>query len=236
MLQALEQGARMMVRRFFTGVVIAALALGILAVGAPAASANSSYESQFVNLINKERAKRGSCGNAGSTPSMGSLTVRSDLRDVARRHSARMEKKGDIWHNPNLANEVSGWTVLGENVGMGPSVSSLHSAFMASEGHCKNVRLDEYNEIGVGVVIDKHGDGGETIYVTMVFARRGSSSSSTSGASSSSGSSSSSPSTTVTAASSGTTEVTAPAPKPKPVPKPKPRTLDLLVQVVSLDA
>ncbi len=205
-------------RRSTSALIIGAIAATLLSLGAPTASANSSYESQFVNKINSERAKKGKS----------QLVVKSDLVSVARRHSGRMAKEGDIWHNQNLANEVKGWTVLGENVGMGPSVDSLHKAFMDSKGHRDNILLSDYNQIGVGVVVD---DG--TIYVTEVFARRASSSSSSSSGGSSSSSSSGS---TVTAASAGTAApVAPPKPKPKPLPKPKSRTVDQLVLVVSLD-
>jgi len=206
----------MRTHRGIAGVVIAALAAALLATTAGSAGASAGQEADFVRRINHERTSRGKSA----------LTVRSDLVSVARRHSARMAAKGEIWHNPNLGNEVGGnWTILGENVGMGPSVDSLHQAFMNSEGHRENILYPTFNEIGVGIVVDN-----DTIYVTEVFAHRTSSGGS---ASVSSGGSSSS-STYATAAVAEA--VAPPPPKPKPKPKPKPRTVSLLVTMVGLDA
>ena len=114
----------MMGRRSLSGVILAALTTSLLVAGAPTAAANSSIESQFVSKINAERAARG----------LRRLPVAGDLVSVARRHSARMAEKGTIWHNPNLGNEVNGRYIT-ENVGMGPTVDSLHDAFMDSPGH-----------------------------------------------------------------------------------------------------
>ena len=212
----------MTVKRPAAMLVIAALAFGILSALASPASALSSEESRFVTLHNNARSSRG----------IAKLSVQSDLTTVARRHSGRMAAKGTIWHNPNLANEVGGnWTVLGENVGMGPDVDSLFQAFMDSTGHRANILDKDYNQFGVGVVI-KEG----TIYVTVVFAHR---------------SSTSSGGTTTTTVSKRTTS-TSSAPRPrtsrvaakaaaaKPVaPKPAvatPRNVTVLVQLVGMDA
>ena len=133
--------------------------VSILLLGIPArGSTSTSDEAGFVSRINEERAARG----------IRTLTVRGDLVEIARRHSARMAADGTIYHNKNLGNEVSGnWYALGENVGMGPTVESLHEAFMASAPHRRNILDRDYNQIGVGVVIKD-----DTIYVTEVFAGR----------------------------------------------------------------
>jgi hypothetical protein len=140
-----------------------ALATGTLSALAAPASAGSTEESQFVSLHNNTRASRG----------LARLTTKSDLVSVARRHSARMAAKGTIWHNPNLASEVGGnWTVLGENVGMGPDVPDLFQAFMDSAPHRHNILDNDYNQFGIGVSISEG-----TIFVTVVFAKRGASAS-----------------------------------------------------------
>lgn len=210
-------------KRFAGALIVATLVLTGLTLAATPASALSSQESQFTSLINKERSSR----------SIRTLTVYSDLVAVARRHSARMAEKGTIWHNPNLGTEVSGWTVVGENVGMGGTVSDLHQAFMNSPGHRANILDREYNQIGVGVVVK---DG--TIYVTEVFAQRKTATKTTT------------TTTTTTRQTTTTTRPrsTAPAPRPaaaKPAPKPAPRpaapvvasrSVDVLVQLLGLDA
>lgn len=118
------------------------------------AAVDSSAESQFVSLINAERK------NAGLAP----LSVASDLVSVARKHSARMASENELYHNPNLGSEVTGWKRVGENVGRGPSVSSIHTAFMNSAGHRKNILDPGWTQVGVGVeVVDGR------VWVTEVF-------------------------------------------------------------------
>ena len=122
-------------------------------------SASTSQESDFVSRINAERSARG----------IPTLAMKSDLAAVARDWAEHMAAAGSISHDPNLADKVSGWTVLGDNVGKGPSVSSIHKAFMASETH-RHIILDtDFNQVGVGVAT-----AGDTLYVTQVFARRAS--------------------------------------------------------------
>lgn len=216
-------------KRFASGALIAALTAGILAVSAGSASALSSSESQFVSKINAERTSRGKKA----------LTVKSDLVSVARRHSARMAAKGSIWHNPNLGDEVDGWTLLGENVGKGPSVDSLHRAFMDSPGHRANILESDFNQAGVGVVVE---DG--TIYVTEVFAKRKTTTvTKTTTTVQKTSTTTSKTSTTSKPRTTSAPRVAAQAAPARPVapPKPKPveaapRTVDLLVRMVGMDA
>ncbi|MFA5787492.1 MAG: CAP domain-containing protein, partial [Actinomycetota bacterium] len=144
-----------MAKRFvmFLAAVVLSLAMPVLMAGP--AFALSSEEQGFVSGVNVERAKKG----------VPALAVADDLVTVARAHSAEMAAQGTIFHNPNLANAVTGWQVVGENVGMGPTVSSINSAFIASPKHYENFVDSVYTQIGVGVVIDAKG----TIFVTQVF-------------------------------------------------------------------
>jgi len=136
-------------------IVIAAIAASILAP--LAARASESQEQAFVTRINNERTSRG----------IGAVSVHSDLVAVARRWSAHMAAVGQISHDPNLPNEVDGWTALGDNVGRGPDVSSLHQAFMNSPEHRSIILDPSYNQVGVGVYQD-----GDTLWVTEIFVRR----------------------------------------------------------------
>ena len=49
------------------------------------------------------------------------------------------------------------WTYLGENVGYGPSVSSIFNALVASSGHYANMVDPGYTHIGKGVWITDEG-------------------------------------------------------------------------------
>jgi hypothetical protein len=139
----------------FRRIFIAWLLLAVAVVGsAGIAGAASSDESSMVALINAERVANG----------QNTLQVYWDLTDDARAWTAVMIAAGEISHNPNLAGVTSGWSSLGENVGVGPNVDRLHSAFMASSGHRANI-LGNYNYIGIGA--DRAPDG--NLYITVVF-------------------------------------------------------------------
>jgi hypothetical protein len=139
-------------------VAVSLLALFGTMLAAPATAEASTteraHEMRFVDSLNVERAERG----------IARLTVAGDLADVARRHSAVMARDSHLHHNPNLATDVSGWSRVGENVGRGGSVASLHTALMNSEGHRRNMLDTNFSEVGVGVVVS-----GSTVWVTQVF-------------------------------------------------------------------
>ena len=139
--------------------ILCASAIAFVALSATPALA-STQESRFNYLTNHERSSRG----------IRTLRIASDLVSIARRHSEQMASRGTIYHNNNLANEVGGnWTMLGENVGKGPSVDSIHDAFMNSPEHRANILRSGFNQMGIGTAV-KNG----YIYVTEVFAQRGS--------------------------------------------------------------
>jgi hypothetical protein len=125
------------------------------AIASPVAASMPELESSMLTLINEERASN----------SLAPLTPYFDLEDDAVAHSATMRDSVHLHHNPALGSVTSGWYALGENVGVGPTVESLHGAFMASPGHRANV-LGDYNYAGVGIV-----DDGSRIWVTIVFMR-----------------------------------------------------------------
>src|SRR5205085_7816616 len=55
-------------------------------------------------------------------------------------------------------------SLLGENVGMGGDVPSLHDAFMNSEHHRENILDGGFNQVGIGVIVS-----GGVVYVTEDF-------------------------------------------------------------------
>lgn len=144
-------------RRVAQTSIVTFLILALLAMLAPAQAlaAESGIEADFVGRVNQERAGHG----------LSALTVASDLVSVARDHSERMASEDDLYHNPNLGSDVNGWQKLGENVGMGPSVTAIHTAFMNSTGHRDNILDSDWVEVGIGVVVDSAG----TIWVTQIF-------------------------------------------------------------------
>lgn len=193
--------------RRFAAPLVAVMVTTLVGVGPRTAFAGA--EDDFVSKINAERGARG----------LRTLSVESDLTAVARRHSQRMAKDGAIYHNPNLGSEVRGWRTVGENVGRGRTVQKIHDAFMASDYHARNIVDPAMNQLGVGVA---YGDDGR-IYVTQIFAERGSSGGGGGGGS---------PAPAVARAepSAGPERSAA----PRPTPKPEPIAVEMLLHVVRL--
>lgn len=167
----------------------ALLAISLLPVGAQASSA-----SDFVSRINAERASRGEAG----------LAVRSDLMAAAQAQAERMADKSKLYHNPNLGGSVSHWVLLGENVGYGPDVATIHRAFMKSAPHRHNILNTAYTEVGVGVVFRDH-----VMWVAEMFRKPTGTTSSGGSGSSGSKSGSSSHSSSHAKASSSTSHAAA---------------------------
>ena len=135
--------------------VAAALLLVTSSPGAAMAATDAGAESDFVARINAERAARG----------LVRLSVAGDLTAAARTHAGDMASQVRLHHNPNLGPDVCCWERVSENVGVGGSVGSLHTAFMGSSGHAANILDDRVTQVGVGVEVDDEG----RMWVTQVF-------------------------------------------------------------------
>src|SRR3954453_15925494 len=147
-------------RVFARIVVAAALALtGGTAAGliAPTSAFASTYdmESQFIAKMNAARQANG----------LAPYAVSSDLSSIARQHSAQMASRQSLYHNPSLTSQVTNWQAVGENVGEGPTVSDIHTAFMNSPEHRANILDHDFPQVGVGVSVDKNG----MVWVTEDF-------------------------------------------------------------------
>ena len=177
-------------------IAIVLVALVVMTVGM-ALPAHAGAEGEFLSKINASRSAAG----------LPSVSMHSDLVPAARNHSAEMMAAGQIYHTSNLAGVASGWEALAENVGAGPSVDSLHSAFMNSSGHRANI-LGDYNYVGVGVASD-----GDVLWVTVIFMRKGAAPEATTTTTTTAAPATTSTTTTV-AAPAPTTTTSPPAPGP----------------------
>ncbi len=129
--------------------------MALTVVPEPAFADTGSDEASFVAKLNGLRASKG----------LRQLGVNGGLTNMARGWSSQMASRGTISHNPNLASQApSNWVRVGENVGMGQSVDSLHNAFVNSPSHYANMVNGYYDSVGVGVV-----HSGGTIFVTFNF-------------------------------------------------------------------
>jgi uncharacterized protein YkwD len=139
--------------------VVLALAIATLSLFAPAPAGASpgADRSDFVAALNRSRAE---LRNAAP------LRPAADLDAVAERHAAAMAARGSIFHNPELGRQVERWESVGENVGVGPDVATLHQAFLDSPAHRTNLLDDRYLEVGIGIV-----ERGGHLWVVEVFRR-----------------------------------------------------------------
>lgn len=145
--------------------VILTVVLTTVVLGA-SAGADSGSEQGFLSAINSTRSSAG----------LGSLQMDSGLQAHARTHTAYMiggncADGKPICHSSSSAIQAaagSGWSKLGENVGRGGNVSSLHQAFLDSPSHKANM-LGDYNYVGIGTDTSEG-----TLYVTVVFMKKGS--------------------------------------------------------------
>ena len=138
------------------GVVMVAAVLGALpASAAPPSTADA--EAGFLGRINELRADKG----------LGPLTVDPELTAIARAWTARMVARGDISHNPRLGAAVtSDWNKLGENVGTGPDVDDLFTAFVRSPHHYVNLVDPSFTRVGIAVAVAPDG----SLFTTHDFA------------------------------------------------------------------
>ncbi len=101
---------------------------------------------------------------------VGKLKLDPELSRVAAKHTKEMTSSAGLVHtDPEvLGRRVTKWVVLGENIGAGRGVSSLHEAFMKSNDHRREILLASYAYIGVGT---RQGSDGR-LWVTVVFEGR----------------------------------------------------------------
>ena len=133
----------------------AGTAVTLVTTGTAFADSSVSMESQFIAKMNGAREANG----------LRPYAVASDLTSIARQHSAEMASRQELYHNPSLTTQVQNWQAVGENVGEGPTVDDIHTAFMNSPEHRANILDHDFTEVGVGVTVDKNG----VIWVTEDF-------------------------------------------------------------------
>ena len=132
--------ARKLALRLATASVVGATSF-ISAVGlATPAHADAAESSSYLSDLNAERVAHG----------LRPLAMRADLNSVAQGWADHMAAANLLSHNPALTTQVANWQTVGENVGEGPDVPSLDTAFWNSPAHRANILDSSYTEVGVG--------------------------------------------------------------------------------------
>ena len=116
-------------------------------------------ERSFVKRMNGSRDRAG----------VANMRLDKQLTKVARVHTRAMVRDHRLFHTSSstMGRRVTHWNILGENVGVGGGVKSLHQAFMNSPAHRDNVLFGRYRHVGVGVKVK-----GNRMWVTIVFESR----------------------------------------------------------------
>ncbi len=115
---------------------------------------DAAAEQDFLNRTNQLRASLG----------LGQLRVNSELLAKARGWSETQAQAGTIFHSTLTNGVTQNWHRLGENVGMGPDVPSIHDALVRSPRHYENLSDSGFTDVGIGVVRQ-----GNVVYVSEVF-------------------------------------------------------------------
>nr|WP_281373054.1 CAP domain-containing protein [Kineococcus aurantiacus] len=140
--------------------LVAAAAGAVVGAGAaqadgPALTGDGGQAQHAYELVNAARVQNG-------LPALG---LSDDANRVATDWAFRMAGDAELKHNPDLSRQLSGWSLVAENVGVGADADQLQGAFMASPGHRANILRPEVSVAGFGAVRSEDG----RLWVVQVF-------------------------------------------------------------------
>ena len=115
-------------------------------VAAATGSFSAAAESEFISKINGLRASVGVAG----------LSANGELNNYARWWAKQMADSGNFSHS-DIGSLLNPWSVVGENIGYGPSVTTVFNALVNSSGHYKNMVDARFTSVGVGAYVDATG-------------------------------------------------------------------------------
>jgi uncharacterized protein YkwD len=113
-------------------------------------------EKCLMKHINRARARHG----------MRRLEWDRQLGFVARRHASSLANYRGVWHDGNLASEVTHWRRLGQNTGRSKRCDRIFRDFMRSPAHRSNI-FGHWKFQGVGTSWS-----GGRLYVQHIFESR----------------------------------------------------------------
>ena len=133
-----------------------AAAVATVTIGVLPAGADAGDEARLLSLTNQLRSSQG----------LSPLTIDAQLTRVAQAWASTVSGRGVISHNSSLPSQLTGWKVLGENVGVGGTVDAIHQGFLASPTHHENLVDPAFTRVGFGIVRPD-----ARIFVVEVFMR-----------------------------------------------------------------
>lgn len=147
-------------------VLAASVCVVVPATGATAAVSTSSVDSTCWDSRPAEEGFAGQLNSARLNNGLNRLRLDPELSKAARVHTWAMAKRDALYHTPShrLTRRVTNWVILGENVGVGGNVDTLHNAFMNSQAHRANIMRSSFRHVGVGS-LTRNG----RLWVTVIF-------------------------------------------------------------------
>ena len=131
-----------------------------------ASAMGATGDNQCYTWKRSERGFARKLNNARESQGERRLKLDPEVSKAAKKHAWEMASANVLAHTPSAAlkRRVTNWVMLGENVGVGGSVDSLHTAFMNSPGHRSNIMFGGFTNVGVGTVRT-----GDRMWVTVIF-------------------------------------------------------------------
>lgn len=143
-------------RLFFLSITL----VGVVVLAQPRANSQNpdgtvvqTAAEQLMSLANQARAENGA----------GGLHWDPALAAAALKHCERMAKEGPISHKYEGELDVAGragqsgahFSVIEENVAIGPSAAVIHQEWMQSPGHRSNLLSSDVDRVGIAVVASR---------------------------------------------------------------------------------
>ncbi len=137
-----------------TKVLVGSAAAILLAGILPSPMVSAGGDNACYKFSRAERAFRNKTNAARQDNGLGSLHLDPELSRAAKVHTKEMIADNTLYHTTDaqFRRRVTNWNVIGENVGVGGGVTSLHSAFMNSPDHRSNILYSTFRHVGIGVI------------------------------------------------------------------------------------
>jgi uncharacterized protein YkwD len=114
----------------------------------PPTSAGQGFAARSLEFVNQKRAANG----------RGPLRVDPELTRIAEAWAHEMIDRQDLFHNPNLSDQVPDrFHTWGENIAYSSSSDNIDQMWWESDGHRANILNPDYTSVGIAFVQDDRG-------------------------------------------------------------------------------
>jgi uncharacterized protein YkwD len=150
----------LVVRRPRVAALVVLVAAGMLvsSLGAVAHAGDVTRKERLFRLTNEARVHH----------DRARVALADRLSHYAKRHSKAMAARGYLFHSDTSTLQrvlaPYHWSIGGENVGVGDSVTGLQDAFMASKPHRRNILRTAFDHTAIGIVRERG-----ALWVTVIF-------------------------------------------------------------------